>query len=212
MNPWLSSGWHGEKALELISYTTSILINLEPMAGSMTGSNSIVIVDYDPEWPVIFQSLKDIYHRELGDLIINVEHVGSTSVPGLCAKPCLDIDLVISNRSRLPDVIDRLSELGYRHTGDQGVLGREAFKREDQKAPYDGTASEKYAHHLYVCSIDSPELRKHLLFREYLRMDTEVKELYCQLKKELAEKFGANRELYTEAKTDFIEGVLNELL
>ncbi len=190
----------------------SILINPGPLEDPMKKTDKIRIVDYDPKWPVLFKGLKEIYRRELGDLIIDIEHVGSTSVPGLWAKPCLDIDLVISHRSRLPEVIDRLSELGYRHTGDQGVLGREAFKREDPKAPYDGSGSEKFAHHLYVCSVDSTELRKHLLFRDYLRMDTDVKNSYCKLKRGLAKKYGADRVGYTEAKSDFIEKVINELL
>jgi len=87
----------------------------------------VVVVSYDPEWPAIFKALRDVYRRALGDLATAIEHVGSTAVPGLDAKPIIDIDVVIPSRSRLPEVIARLMALGYGHQGDLGVSGREAF-------------------------------------------------------------------------------------
>ncbi|MFO8110728.1 MAG: GrpB family protein [Thermoplasmata archaeon] len=172
----------------------------------------VEIVEYDPEWPLLFKKLKSTYMDELGELIIDVEHIGSTSVPGLCAKPSIDIDIVISERSVLPSVIQGLSRIGYTHSGDQGIEGREAFKRKDSRAPHDGSESSKYPHHLYVCSCDSMELKKHLFFREYLRLDPEMRNKYGELKKSLAEKYRKDRVAYTEAKTEFIQNILKELL
>lgn len=93
----------------------------------------------------------------LGDVAMRIEHVGSTSVPGLAAKPILDIDVVIESREKLPAAIERLATLGYEHEGDHNVAGREAFR------PGEGTTPRTWpAHHLYVCAQDNRELLRHL--------------------------------------------------
>ncbi len=177
-------------------------MDLEPTREKLT------VVDHDPEWLRIFEMLKRVYKEHLGELIIRVEHVGSTAVPGLCAKPCIDIDIVIEDYSKLPTIIEKLSELGYSYEGDQGIRGREAFKRADAKVPWDGTHTRKMDHHLYVCPKKSEELKKHITFRDYMKEHPEFKEEYCRLKKNLALKHREDRITYTEAKTTFIETVL----
>jgi len=169
------------------------------------------VVDHDPEWDMIFQDLKETYLEHLDNLILDVEHVGSTAVPGLCAKPCLDIDLVIEDYSELQEIIDRLSDLGYRYQGDLGITGREAFRRIDDMVPWDGTKSKMMDHHLYVCPKDSKELKRHIAFRDSLKDDPELKEEYCNLKKALVSKYRRDRAAYTEAKTKFIERVLERI-
>ncbi|WP_139070830.1 GrpB family protein, partial [Paenibacillus sp. KS1] len=81
------------------------------------GSRPVVIEDYNDAWPVMFNELKDILRDKLGELALTIEHVGSTSVPGLSAKPIIDIDIVIDSMSLLPQVVGMLSELGYFHEG-----------------------------------------------------------------------------------------------
>ncbi len=169
------------------------------------------IVDHEPEWHTVFQDLKEIYLKHLDDLIVDVEHVGSTAIPGLCAKPCLDIDLVIEDYSDFQAVIDGLSDLGYRHQGDLGISGREAFKRIDNKVPWDSTESKKMDHHLYVCPKGSDELKRHIAFRDHLKENPELKEEYGKLKKRLVSKYRRDRQAYTEAKTKFIERVLEKI-
>ncbi|MEF8874131.1 MAG: GrpB family protein [Candidatus Thermoplasmatota archaeon] len=171
----------------------------------------LVVVDYDPEWPDIFEELKEIYMDHLGDLVVDIEHVGSTAVPGLCAKPYIDIDIVIEDYSSFEETRDRLSELGYSHEGDLGIEGREAFFRIDEKVPWDGTGSEKHEHHLYVCPKDSRELKRHKTLRDHLREHPKEKKRYCKLKKRLARKHD-NIEAYTERKTEFIEKILENRL
>src|SRR3974390_1457583 len=116
----------------------------------------VIIVKYDPGWPSLFEELRAPVLAALGDLVVTVEHVGSTAVPGLAAKPIIDMDVVVPTVSEIPEAIVRLAALGYIHRGDLGIPGREAFT-----APAD-----KPRHHLYVCSPDSSELRRHLSFRD----------------------------------------------
>lgn len=172
----------------------------------------VVVVDYNPEWKEIFLSLKNIYLENLGDLVVDIEHVGSTAVPGLCAKPYIDIDLVIEDYSRLDETIEKLSELGYMHQGDLGIVEREAFFRSDEKVPWDGTDSEKHEHHLYVCSKNSRELKRHTALRDFLIEHPEERKEYSMLKKRLAGKYRKDRDAYTEGKTKFIENILDNCL
>ena len=146
----------------------------------------IVIVEYDPRWPAAFEQFRQVYANCLGDCVQAIEHVGSTSVPGLSAKPILDIDLVLRAPGDLPEVIRRLGTLGYTHVGDQGIAGREAFKRQDEGVPWVPFGQTWMAHHLYTVAADSRELRRHLVFRETLRVDPGLVKEYAALKQGLA--------------------------
>jgi GrpB-like predicted nucleotidyltransferase (UPF0157 family) len=167
----------------------------------------IEVVPYDPIWPVEFDELAMVIARALGDAALRIEHVGSTSVPGLAAKPIIDIDVVIADIQGLPPAIARLATLGYVHQGNLGVPGREAFKYADASVPHDGSDRAWMTHHLYVCVQDSPELRRHVGFRDYLRSHPEVADAYGRLKVELAEKYRNDRLEYNNAKTEFVRGV-----
>jgi GrpB-like predicted nucleotidyltransferase (UPF0157 family) len=157
----------------------------------------VVVMDYDPAWPATFLRLRDRVAEALGPLALAVEHVGSTAVPGLAAKPIVDLDVVIADRS-VPEVVRRLGRLGYRHEGDLGVPGREAFT----------TPAGLPAHHLYVCAAGSDPLLRHLAFRDALRADGRTAGAYADLKRSLAVRLGHDRVAYTEGKSAFIEQVL----
>lgn len=159
--------------------------------------NILVVEDYNESWPEQFNELKDLLWPAVKDLAIGIEHVGSTSVPGLSAKPIIDVDVITSKKSLLI-VIGRIEQLGYEHLGDLGIEGREAFKAPDGSVP----------HHLYVCLEDCLALRNHILFRNYLRENREKREAYSRLKKDLVFRFGNSVEEYTKRKTDFILSVL----
>jgi GrpB-like predicted nucleotidyltransferase (UPF0157 family) len=160
----------------------------------------VIIVDYDPDWVTVFSQLSGMLTKALGSLPISIEHVGSTSVPGAAAKPIIDIDVVIGSGDDLPAAISLLARLGYRHIGDLGIAGREAFDNPPGLP----------AHHLYVVVAGNPEHMRHLGFRDYLRSHPEVRDQYSALKKSLGTRFRDDREAYTEAKTAFIEDVLNK--
>lgn len=158
----------------------------------------IVIVDYDPAWPLVFEQLRATISAVLEELAVRIEHVGSTAVPELPAKPIIDIDVVIESASHLSATIERLSSLGYVHRGCLGIPDREAFDRPDGTPP----------HHLYVCTTDSAELRRHVAFRDYLRAHPQDASAYGLLKKSLAVRFRNDRDAYTDCKTTFISEIL----
>src|SRR5688500_11412421 len=97
--------------------------------GLAASARPVLIVPYDAGWPTEFDDLRRVYVDALAELALAVEHVGSTAVPGLPAKPIIDIDVVIAARDDLPGVQRRLGRLGYEYRGDLGVAGREVFAR-----------------------------------------------------------------------------------
>ena len=157
----------------------------------------VVVLPYDPAWRSAFAAIKDELEQALGDLILGVEHVGSTSVEGLSAKPCIDIDVVIEDESRLPAVIEALGRVGYIHEGDLGIKGREAFAYTHKP--------HLYPHHLYVCPRQSPELHRHLTFRDYLRAHPEAAERYGVVKEEAARLYPDDIGQYCKHKAPCIE-------
>lgn len=173
--------------------------------------SGIKIEDYNPEWSIIFKDLKYAIEAELDDLLLSIEHVGSTSVNNLSAKPIIDLDLVIDNRDILPKVIQRLEKLGYYHEGDLGIEGREAFARKDYFTPWHREKKVWMDHHLYVCCKENKELIKHLAFRDYLRNHPETVREYGQLKKKLSET-AKDRASYTEGKSDFVNKILEKAM
>lgn len=158
----------------------------------------ITIVDYNPEWPAQFRELRDALAAALGDAAIAIEHVGSTAVPGLAAKPILDVDIVIESLERLPVIVERLASIGYTHQGDLGIKDRHAFK-----SPPGGPDR-----HVYACPVDAIALREHLAFRDYLRQNPGEADAYAKLKRDLAAALGEDRAAYTDQKTAFVRGVL----
>jgi GrpB-like predicted nucleotidyltransferase (UPF0157 family) len=174
-------------------------------------AKAVVLVGYDETWPAKFAALRVVYSHALGDIALAIEHVGSTSVPGLVAKPVIDIDIVIESEAALAGVVATLSRLGYRHNGCQGVAGREVFKRDNQlDVPRDGSGRSWPAHNLYVCARGATELRRHIVFRDWLRSDAANATAYAALKRQLADALGHDRDLYSEAKTDFVEAAILE--
>lgn len=178
--------------------------------GARMSSKPVVIHSYSEEWPLRFAELQKILREHLGDLTLSIEHVGSTSVPGLAAKPIIDIDIVIDSMELLPQIVMKLNHLGYIHEGDLGIENREAFARTDDNVPYTTESNHKAEHHLYVCNKDSDALLKHIAFRDILRKQSELLEAYAALKKELAEAYKYNREDYAGGKTEFITKVIHE--
>ena len=158
----------------------------------------MVISDYDPAWPDTFEQLARPLRQVSAPLGGHVEHVGSTSVPGLAAKPVIDIDVVLPSADAMADAIVAVCSLGYVHQGNKGITGREAFMWPP------GTA----IHHLYVVVAGSKPHRDHVDLRDFLREDSDAAERYARLKRELASRFADDRLAYTEAKAEFIEEAL----
>ena len=143
-------------------------------------TRNIVVLPYDEKWAQAFLDIKSELDAVLGGLPISIEHVGSTSVQGLAAKPIIDIDVVV-RRTDVGAAIKALATIGYEHEGNGGIEDREMFK-------YSGKEN-LMEHHLYVCPEDSAELKRHVLFRDYLRAHPDAVQAYSQIKKEAAELY-----------------------
>lgn len=165
-------------------------------------SKTIKVVPHRPEWAEQFVSFRNQYESLLDDLIIGVEHVGSTAVPGLWAKPKIDIDIIVASFDELELIVERLASIGYKHRGNLGVPLREAFK-------YIGEA-QLPAHNLYVCADHSESLLNHLHVRDHLVANPQAAAEYGRLKCALAEKYPTDIDSYIEGKTDFLVGILKQ--
>jgi len=176
------------------------------------GISVVILHEYRSAWSDEFELLKGVYVESLGDLAIAIEHIGSTSIPGIKAKPIIDIDIVIRDYGVFPNVVEKLASLGYSHNGDQGILHREAFKRKDEFTPYSKPKRKWVNHHLYVCPEFSEELRRHLIFRDYLRADEDAKREYESIKVAIAARSDGDRKKYAAIKEtecrDFVERTL----
>jgi GrpB-like predicted nucleotidyltransferase (UPF0157 family)/cytidylate kinase len=161
--------------------------------------STIILSEYNPVWMEEFERLKSHLISAVGDLAVEIHHVGSTAVPGLTAKPILDIDIEIADMGVFMQIKDRLTDLGYRHEGNLGIDKREAFKY---------SVTNFMAHHLYVCPSDSPELCRHIIFRDYLITHPETAAEYAALKRKLKNEFEHDREGYTEAKSEFVQEII----
>jgi len=164
---------------------------------------TIIIENYNPKWAVEFSKLEKIYLSKIRNLNIDIQHIGSTSVVGLSAKPIIDIDIIVECDSDKKKVIEILSELSYKHLGDLGISGREAFRLENNEK-----IKTAFKHNLYVCTKNCISLKNHLCFREYLRNTPKSIEQYSKLKRKLAKKFPHDIDAYVEGKTDFITKIL----
>ena len=160
-------------------------------------TRKVIVTPYDEAWESAFEDIKTELERALGGLSVGIEHVGSTSVKGMSAKPCIDVDVVIKDYSVFNDVVERLADIGYVHEGDLGIKGREAFKYADKP--------HLMRHHLYVCPQDSEELKRHVTFRDFLRNNAEAARKYSAVKETAAELFPNDIDKYIEYKSPCIE-------
>ncbi|BCZ48896.1 hypothetical protein psyc5s11_49630 [Clostridium gelidum] len=154
----------------------------------------VIVEDYNLEWKNEFERIKNELLVILSGKISSIEHVGSTSVEGLAAKPIIDIDIVIDEN--FEEVRQSLESIGYIYEGDLGVSGRETFKY--QNKPH------LMVHHLYVCNKDNEELLRHIKFRDYLRQHKEDRDKYSEIKKDMAFKYPEDIDSYIEGKQPVI--------
>lgn len=164
----------------------------------------VEVVPYDPDWKVEFNRIREQLLSYVGDLIITIEHVGSTSIEGLAAKPIIDLDLVMDSYDVLPQIIERLQQYGYEHQGNMGIEGREAFKRQQ--------ADGFMKYHLYACPKDGKGYLEHIAFRDYLRSNKAASQAYAEVKQRLAEQYRYDMDAYCEGKTAFVTSILSKAM
>lgn len=162
-------------------------------------SGIVRLVPYDPAWPSLFSAEAERLQKlfAAAGLAVTLEHTGSTAIPGLAAKPILDILSGYAEGTAVTECIDVLTAAGYVHRGEQGVPGREFFRRGNPRS-----------YHLHLTPIDSLFWRDHLTFRNRLRADKALRDAYAALKHDLAARFPRDREAYIEAKGPFVNDIL----
>ena len=168
---------------------------------------AVMIVDYDPLWPVLYEEEKHHILEAIGHKIIVVEHIGSTAVPGLGGKPIIDILVGVRRATDAGECVPLLQDLDYKGVTPQP---EELDWYYCLSKTYTGETVKLRNYHLHLVKFMSDHWEKHLLFRDFLRTNPDVAQQYYNLKKKLASKYGSNRIGYTDAKTSFIELVVSQ--
>lgn len=159
----------------------------------------IRVVAYREEWPVQFEAVAVFLRRALADVpTYSIEHVGSTAVPGLAAKPILDIDVIVA-ADQVPAAIVALEAVGYEHRGDLGMSGREALRAPDAEPE----------RHVYVCEDGSLHVRNHLAVRQVLRERSGLRDRYAAAKLELSADNEMDMARYLAGKSAILQEVLS---
>lgn len=162
--------------------------------------DEIIVVDYQPSWPTLFEGERTRIVEAFGEVmegVVAIDHVGSTAVPGLAAKPVIDILIGVRDRSFGERSIAPLEGIGYEYRGESGIPGRYYFRKGSPRS-----------HHLHLVEHGTEKWRETIDFRDYLRAHPETVREYETLKRALAAKHRAHREAYTDGKAPFIRSVL----
>lgn len=169
----------------------------------------MLIEKYTSNWIEHFMLLKRTIDFGLHGLAYHIEHVGSTAVLNLDSKPIIDIDIIYSSQADFDKIKLRLEEIGYYHKGNQGIEDRDVFKRNGKS---NNEILDTIKHHLYVCTINSKALDRHLIFRDFLRKNDWARSEYQQMKYKLAEKANENTKKYAELKELYVNEFIDVIL
>jgi len=202
LRPGHAACWEAGEELEAGSEAGLVAVRVEGSfeVRAMSVTHEIEVRDYDPAWAGWFERLHARVWPAVRDVALRIDHVGSTSVPGLAAKPIIDMDIVVASEAGLRPVIERLERAGYRWRGDLGVTGREAFE------PV--TDDDLPEHHLYLVVENNRAHLDHWLLRDLLRSDAAARERYGDLKRRNVELAGGDIDVYVKAKAALVAELL----
>lgn len=161
----------------------------------------IRLTEYDDKWIHKYEEEVNLLELIFGEEIITFEHFGSTSVPGMKAKPVIDMMCIVKDINKIDSFNEKMNSLGYDVAGEWGLPGRRLFRK----------GGENRSHHIHFYQFDNPQIHRHLIFRDYLRSHPDVVELYTNLKEELAERFD-DSSFYSQAKKPFVKEMENRAL
>ena len=164
-----------------------------------TQGGHVEIAEYNPAWPGVFELEAAAILEACQPWITEVHHVGSTAVPGLAAKPILDIAPIAANPVECAKAVPGMTKLDYRYRGENGIAGRFYFDR---------IVDGRTVVHAHMFPVGHPDVRKHLMFRDYLRTHPDAARDYEQLKQTLASNYRDDRRAYTEAKAGFTNAII----
>jgi GrpB-like predicted nucleotidyltransferase (UPF0157 family) len=155
----------------------------------------IKVVDYDPKWPIVFESERLLLQHTLGPIVEGIHHIGSTSVEGLAAKPIVDILLEAKSLELLDNSKLIFKSLGYEVMGEYGIPGRRYYRK----------GGDIRTHQIHAFKTGDENVHRHLAFRDYLKVHPEVQLEYQNLKFELAKSCNNDIECYCDGKDDFVK-------
>ena len=162
--------------------------------------HTVKIIDYDPGWADLGADACRKVREAAVDLVVDVQHVGSTAVPDLPAKPILDLTAAVATLDVIPELTEKITALGYIYRGCGATSGGHLFVWESEQ----GVRTI----HLHIVSSDDVQWRNDLWFRDLLRQDSYLRNRYSKLKRKLSERFPDDRKSYTASKHDFIQKIL----
>ena len=160
---------------------------------------AVELTPYTPAWATMFQSERARLQHALGADALDIQHIGSTAVPGLAAKPILDLGIAVATYAVVPTCVSRLTEIGYTYRGYRGP---------DQGHFFDQGPDQKLTHYLHMLMISDPGWSNYLKFRNYLIAHPASRNAYMQLKQDLASQYADDRAAYTAAKARFVQRIL----
>lgn len=162
---------------------------------------AVAVHTYTPYWTEAFEKEKAFLLERFSHVFLEISHGGSTSVPGLSAKPIIDVFVAMRNLSDYQTVQEELEVLGYEYYGEDGVPGRHFFLK---------VQNRRGTHHIQLMTYDSPHWENHLALREYYRAHPQIRDQYAALKRELAERYPDDRNAYNNGKKSFVNATLEK--
>ena len=175
------------------------MTDADPWQSLGTQTGHVEIAEYSPDWPLVFEREAAAILEACRPWVTEVHHVGSTSVPGLAAKPILDMMPIAAGPAEGLQSVPRMTALGYLYDGESGIPGRFYFDR---------VVDGRTVAHVHMLPVGHPDARKHLVFRDHLRTHPDTAREYERLKRELASKYRDDRRTYTDSKADFISAII----
>lgn len=157
----------------------------------------IIVTEYNPQWPGMFEVEANQFQEVFGEELIAVNHIGSTSVPGLKAKPIIDIMPVVRDIEVVDKFNDKMIGLGYEPMGEFGILGRRFFRK----------GEDVRTHHIHIFQLNSRDIERHLAFRDFLRQHVDDAKKYGELKEMLADRFPNDIEAYMDGKNELVKNL-----
>ncbi|MEC5423534.1 GrpB family protein [Virgibacillus sp. C22-A2] len=152
------------------------------------------LTDFDENWAQMFQKESQFLQRVFGEEVIQFEHFGSTSIYGLKAKPVIDMMCIVKDIDKVDLFNSKMESLGYDVAGEWGITGRRLFRK----------GGENRTHHIHFYQVNNPHIKRHLVFRDYLRTHSEKAAKYSRFKEELVQHFDNTRE-YSQAKKKYVQ-------
>ena len=158
----------------------------------------VVVVDYDPAWPEMYAAEAARLRRALGENCVSIHHIGSTAVPGLAAKPIIDMLPVVRSLEAVDRAADALARLGYECLGEFGIPGRRYLRK----------GGDERTHQVHIfAEADEANIRRHIAFRDHLRAHEADRDAYARLKRALAQAYPYDIEAYCDGKATFVRAL-----